>query len=136
MPADLSRSERIDASFERLEWRDAWLRAIAWTTALAPLATALVISFAVTPGDIESGRVVLGPRCALRALFGVECPTCGMTRAFTAIAHGQLGAALHYNAASPFAYLAFVVGAVIALRQLALAIADTRAASRALGSMT
>jgi hypothetical protein len=36
--------------------------------------------------------------CPVRALAGIPCATCGMTHAFVALAHGDLGAAL---AASP-----------------------------------
>lgn len=38
--------------------------------------------------------------CWSRSLFNVECPGCGMTRAFVAIAHGDFSAAWRYNPAS------------------------------------
>jgi Protein of unknown function (DUF2752) len=40
--------------------------------------------------------------CPLRTLTGIPCPLCGMTTAATALASGDLGAAL---AANPFALL-------------------------------
>ncbi len=40
----------------------------------------------------------LGYACPFKALTGAPCPTCGMTHAFVALAHGDLGHAL---AASP-----------------------------------
>jgi hypothetical protein len=56
----------------------------------------------------------LGPACPARVLLGVPCPTCGMTRAFVALAHGDVGGAL---AASP-------AGAVLAAGAWLLAVLD------------
>lgn len=64
----------------------------------------LVVSFLVTPEDIETGRVVLSPPCAARLLFGVDCPVCGLSRAFCAISHGELTRAMHYHALAPILY--------------------------------
>jgi Protein of unknown function (DUF2752) len=47
--------------------------------------------------------------CPFRALTGYPCPGCGMTRAFSAIAHGDLWRALRYNPLSPFLFLALIV---------------------------
>ncbi len=38
------------------------------------------------------------PLCPLRALLDVPCPGCGLTRAFTCIAHGRWAEAWAYNA--------------------------------------
>ena len=35
--------------------------------------------------------------CLYRNLFGIDCPTCGMTRAFSSVLHGHLLAAWNYN---------------------------------------
>ena len=51
----------------------------------------------------------VGPLCPLRRLTGVPCPLCGMTTGVTALARGDVGAAL---AANPGAVL--VVGLVVA----------------------
>ena len=56
----------------------------------------------------------VGYTCPARALAGLPCPTCGMTRAFVALAHGDLSAAL---AASP-------AGALLAGGAWLLALAD------------
>ncbi len=37
------------------------------------------------------------PLCPLHALTGIPCPTCGMTRASTALLHGDLAGALKWN---------------------------------------
>lgn len=47
--------------------------------------------------------------CPWRALTGLPCPGCGMTRAFCALGHGEWRAAVGYNALSPFVLLALVV---------------------------
>jgi hypothetical protein len=35
------------------------------------------------------------PPCGLLAMFGVPCPACGLTTAFTHLAHFHVGASLH-----------------------------------------
>jgi hypothetical protein len=109
---------------------DARLRLLAFGIAFVALAAALVVSFAVTPEDIESGRVVLTPACPTKYFFGFECASCGMTRAFTALGHGRLGDALAYNRGAPLVWGAFWVAAALALRSLTRAARDWRAATR------
>lgn len=72
------------------------LRAVRWTgwtplraAAVAGSATALVVAF-----DPVHRHV---PLCPMRALTGWWCPLCGGLRAVDSLAHGQFGAALHYN---------------------------------------
>jgi hypothetical protein len=59
--------------------------------------------------------LALGYRCPLRALAGVPCATCGMTRAFVALARGDVAAAL---AASPAGALLAALGWAFALAAL------------------
>jgi Protein of unknown function (DUF2752) len=47
--------------------------------------------------------------CPFRALTGYPCPGCGMTRAFSAIAHGDLWRAVRYNPLSPLLFLAAIM---------------------------
>jgi hypothetical protein len=35
--------------------------------------------------------------CTFRRIFGMDCPGCGLTRAFVAMAHGRAAAAWHYH---------------------------------------
>jgi hypothetical protein len=44
--------------------------------------------------------------CPFRALTGYPCPGCGMTRAFSAIAHGEPLRAVIYNPLSPVLFIA------------------------------
>ena len=52
------------------------------------------------------------PLCAFNALTGLDCPGCGMTRAFLLVGHGRLAEA---TAAHPLAVPAFLVVAAMAL---------------------
>lgn len=59
----------------------------------------------------------LGIACLSRALLHVECPLCGMTRSFVALAHGDLRAALGFHPAGPLLFVAmliFVAAVVVA----------------------
>ncbi len=49
--------------------------------------------------------------CMSRRLVGIDCPGCGMTRSFIALAHGDVLGAWTYNPAGPllFAVMAFQV---------------------------
>lgn len=106
--------------------RDAKLRLLAFGILGVALAGALALSFVVTPEDIESGRVVLAPSCPSKRFLGIECLSCGMTRAFCALGHGRWSEALDYNRASPLVFAAFGIGAVLALRAGARALGDWR----------
>jgi Protein of unknown function (DUF2752) len=46
--------------------------------------------------------------CPLRALTGIPCPTCGMTRSFTAIAQGDLTQAVQQHLFGPAVFLLLV----------------------------
>ena len=51
----------------------------------------------------------LGGLCLLHNLFGVECPFCGMTRSFVALAHGHVENAFRFHPAGPLLFVTMVV---------------------------
>ena len=50
------------------------------------------------------------PVCPTKALFGITCPGCGSMRMIDSLLHGDLGAAVHFNAVALVA-LPLLVGA-------------------------
>ncbi|MBC7974004.1 MAG: DUF2752 domain-containing protein [Myxococcales bacterium] len=60
------------------------------------------------------GGASLGPLCWFRAVTDVDCPFCGLTRSFVALAHGDLAAAVRFHPAGPLLFAA-MVAALIAL---------------------
>lgn len=52
------------------------------------------------------------PLCAVNAITGLDCPGCGMTRAFLLIGHGRVGEA---TKAHPLAVPAFLIVAGLAV---------------------
>ena len=62
--------------------------------AAAFLGLAALVALAIIPTPVlERGPVI----CLWRNLFGIQCPTCGMTRAFSSVLHGHFRAAFQYN---------------------------------------
>jgi hypothetical protein len=103
---------------------DAWLRLFAFGLLASFLGAAIVVSFVVSPEDIESGRVLLTPECGMQRLFEMPCLACGLTRGFAAIGHGRFAEAIEYNALSPGMYAAFWLGALYAARGVRDALRD------------
>lgn len=52
------------------------------------------------------------PTCPTKALFHIDCPGCGSLRAIYSLMHGDIGAALHYNAVGVLAIVALTVSFV------------------------
>jgi hypothetical protein len=71
---------------------------------------AAVLVAAAVMSNPDHGPVL----CAFRAITSLPCPSCGMTRAFHALSHGDLRAATAFNLASPFVYAAAWLGLVLA----------------------
>ena len=67
-----------------------------------PLASAVFAVSAIWSPSELPGFVL----CPFRAVTGLPCPGCGMTRAFCALGHGDLSAAFGYNALAPFVFAA------------------------------
>ena len=62
----------------------------------------LLTSFILDPRWAEQRGIVL---CVSRALTGIPCPGCGLTRSFCVLAHGHVGAAFDYHLFGPFFFL-------------------------------
>jgi hypothetical protein len=87
------RSRALDLGFAALA--AAQLGAAAW---LVPVGDRIEL-----PGGAS-----LGGLCWFRSVFHVDCPFCGMTRSFVAIAHGDFAAALRFHPAGPLLFAAMV----------------------------
>ncbi len=127
----LSAAPTEHAAGWRAYGRDAWLRLVGYGVVWAPMAAVLVVSFVVTPEQISSGAVTLSPECWFRSAFGVGCPTCGLTRAFTALSHLRWSDALDYHRAAPIVYLLWWVGTVALGRLVVQAVGQILHARRA-----
>jgi hypothetical protein len=72
-----------------------------WSVALAGLcfAAPLVVACFLRPNPAGHGtHQQLGlPPCSFIVLFGIRCPTCGMTTAWACAMHGRWGDALRAN---------------------------------------
>ncbi len=103
----MTRSRAIDLGLGVLAL--AQLAAAAW---LVPTSSGAVARADGTP---------LGALCWLHAAFDIDCPMCGMTRSFVALAHGRLGDAFAFHPAGPLlfaAMLALVIAVgVVAVRR-------------------
>jgi Protein of unknown function (DUF2752) len=58
------------------------------------------------------------PRCPFHELFNLKCPGCGATRAVAALLHGDLIAALHWNALATLLLPLAAIYSVDCYRQL------------------
>lgn len=56
------------------------------------------------PNLVEHGPVL----CPIRRTTGVPCPSCGLTRSWSAVAHGRLGDGFRMHPLGPFAFAAAV----------------------------
>src|SRR2546423_14250409 len=68
-------------------------------------AAALVGSFVYRPWA-QHGPIL----CPMRALLGVPCPGCGLTRSFCSIASGDLRRAFGYHLFGPFLFAMLLIG--------------------------
>ena len=98
---------------------------LAWVILFGITAGPVVTAFVVTPEAIESGAVVLSPPCPYKKATGHDCPSCGLSRGFSALAHGRWTDARRYHTATPVVFVVFVVVAGWAAR---LGVRDARRA--------
>lgn len=72
-----------------------WPRSARFRLLLVLLAGGAGLAFLHLFDPVSSG---LYPPCLFRSATGLFCPGCGASRAFHALAHGEIGAALRWNA--------------------------------------
>ncbi|MFJ9389857.1 DUF2752 domain-containing protein [Nocardioides sp. NPDC101246] len=72
----------------------------------------IVIASLLPAGGIEDGPVL----CPFRAITGLPCPGCGLTRSWVYLMHGDIGSSLASNWFGPVLILAILVLAVVAVR--------------------
>ncbi len=80
--------------------RRAALRDRHWTMlVLCAIVVALSFALQLDGGDrvTATNRWPLPVMCGSRALLGVECPGCGLTRSFVALAHGEVRRSLEFH---------------------------------------
>ena len=75
---------------------------------------AILMSFVLTVGADEKVyfpfvQQPLSETCSSRILLGMDCPGCGMSRAFISISDRKIRKALRFNSASLVVYLFFAV---------------------------
>ncbi len=61
---------------------------------------------------------VPGLQCPIRALTGIPCPTCGMTRSFVAIAQGNVSEAFAHHLFGPLLFLGLALAVGHGVREL------------------
>ena len=57
--------------------------------------------------------------CSFHRLTGLDCPGCGMTRAFHQLSHGNLAEALEFNLLSPVVFFSFLLVLLLDVFQFA-----------------
>lgn len=76
---------------------------------------ALGVACALNPAGIEDGPVL----CPFRLATGLECPGCGLTRAWVYATHGQFGASFAANPFGiPLLLLVVAVAVVVVVRRV------------------
>jgi hypothetical protein len=83
-----------------------------WTGLLGPFTLVLAFSMLVAPSDFNKESFSWFPHCAYKAITGVDCPTCGTTRAFCAFSHGQFSNGFVFNQAAIVPYSFFWIGSL------------------------
>jgi hypothetical protein len=88
------------------------IKKISWAGALlAATAAALMLFFC------DPARVPIYPQCLFHQVTGLDCPGCGSLRALHALLHGNMAAALRFNAFLVLSLPLFAGLAVVFLRR-------------------
>lgn len=92
---------------------DEWPRWIILGLCLGVVVLSLILSLGDGPGHVVLPLInrPLPPLCQMKLLTGLDCPGCGLTRSFIALAHGQFAESFRFNPAGPlwFAFLALQI---------------------------
>jgi hypothetical protein len=70
---------------------------------------AILIAWLIPAGRLDRGPVL----CPFRRLTGLPCPTCGLSRSWSAILHGRLGDSMAFHPLGPLTVIgaaAFAAG--------------------------
>ncbi len=78
----------------------------------------LLIGGIYTAAVFQWPQSTFAPFCFLRALTGLPCPSCGMTRSFHALARLDLKEAIGQNVASPILFSGIFIVAFLAAMQV------------------
>lgn len=89
------------------------LSAVTSTEVVAAIGLGGVAIAALLPaGGIEDGPVL----CPFRALTGLPCPGCGLTRSWVYLMHGDIGSSLASNWFGPLLIIAVIALVVVSVR--------------------
>lgn len=77
--------------------------------------TGAAVARALTPDGtgLRAGSIELGATCSLRAMTGLPCPSCGMTRSWVWAAHGHLLEATRYNVGGVLLFAAVIANGLV-----------------------
>ncbi len=100
-------------------WRLAMSVRLYGLLAAAPAALLLLTAWELSPDPSGAGthaELGLG-RCSFLVVTGIPCPSCGMTTAFAAMAHGQLHTALRAQVFGAMLFFVTCAALMIGLAQ-------------------
>lgn len=95
---------------------------------LGGLLAVLLATVVLTPGPlgVSLGSLELPATCSFRALTGIRCPGCGLTRSFVYMGHLQVMEAFRMHLAGPPLYGLAVWLAAVRVVRLARALRERR----------
>lgn len=95
------------ASRRNLGWQPCWF--VLWL-----VVTGFGLALHPDPSGHGTHQELGLPPCPSVLLFDRPCPGCGLTTSWTALLHGQIGAAFSAHPLGPILYLLFTISALLA----------------------